>query len=346
MANKLPSALLAAQAKIAAQYQSAEVRELQNPILRKGLAAAPYLMVNLNSIRESTKRTEKGYQRVKMTATNGTARSHNFTGNQNDTQEVDISWGTYSEKFSVYWDASADNVYNSMVEDIRFGLSESMRIIRERAGKGLIAALHAGRTQVKNTTIRNAEWDAANYVMKLTDEEKMFAHMKSIMEQHKYYGSLDVMVDSVLDPKARHLFAQGDGNATNLSYQAAGIGEIMPHHALGTDVSVEADYSAGGIAIVLPQYAFAHINWIPVKYRAGLGDINQVNGKRFVQRDDTGLQIEYAVWAYTEKADGSAVGGTTDDMVTHLQVSTDFATQIQETSTAEESPIFEFALVG
>lgn len=344
MANKLPSALLAAQARITPRFTEAELRERQNPILRTGLANQNYLMVDVKSIKESTKRAVKGYQRVKMTATNATTRVHNFTGNQNDTQEVSLSWGTYTEKFSVYWDSSADNIFNSMVDDIAFGSTECQRIIRERLGAFLLAQLHAGRTQVANTIVRNATFDAATDAFQISNQNQFFAYVRSVLNQHKYLGAADLLVDSVLDPIAKYLANQGNMNGTNSSYQLNSL-NIMPHDSLCTDVEISG-YTDGGIAIALPANSFAFIPWIPKKYTLGDGDINGVNGKRYVMPDNTGLPLQYAVWAYTEKADGSSNGGTTDDMVTHFQVSVDVAAQVAAMSTANESPIYEFALVG
>lgn len=343
MANYLPSALLAAQARITPKFTEAEMRERQNPILRTGLANQNYLVVDPKSIRESTKRSVKGYQYNKFSTTNGTARSHNFTGSQGDTTEVTLSWSTLSEKFSVYWDSGADNIFPTS-ENIANGLMQHMRNIRERAGSTLVTNLHAGRTQTSNATVRNAVFNADNDAFEINDAETFFAKMKSVLTQHKYYGNADVIVDSVLDVQARKIAAQGSANGTNLQYSLQGL-NIMPHDILGVDVAVSA-YPDGAVAIALPQNSFAFIPWIPAKYRKADGDPNSYNGKRFVMMDDTGLPIEYAVWAYTERADGSSNGGTVDDMVTHFQISCDFATQIAEITASNEQPIYEFALVG
>lgn len=342
MANLVASALSAAQAKIMPGFVTAEMRERQNPILRKGLENQKYLMVDVNSIKESTKRAVKGYQRVKTASTGGTTRTHNFTGSQPDTVEVNLSWTTISEKFSVWWDSGADNIFSTQ-ETITHSLKEAMRNMRERSGTGLVTSLHAARTQTSNAVVRNATFNAANDAFEISGDKRFFSKMKSVMSQHKYYGPLDVIVDSMLDVEAQDVAAQGTGNGENKSYQMNNL-TIMPHDILGTEVAVSA-YPDGGVAIALPANSFSFIPWIPAKYKEGKGDAGEFNGKRFVIPDDTGLDISYAVWAYSEKADGSAVGGTTDDMVTHFQISYDVNTQISEISAADETSIYEYAMV-
>ena len=340
MADKTASALLAAQAKITQEFANAETREQANPILATGLKNSNYLMTDINSIRESTKRTVYGYQRVKKTATAATTRSYNFTGSQTDTAQVTLSWVTKAEKFSVYHNASNDNIFNKMTDDIAYGLKESMRTLREAYGLYLLATLHTDRTHVVNSTIRNATWDSGNYVFNLVDNKRFFANMQSVMSQHKYYGGLDVIVDSILAVDAREVAANGSNNANNLSYALQGL-NIMAHDTLGISAATDVTTN-GGIAIALPAYSFAFIPWIPSAYKMGEGDINSYNGKKFVIADNTGLGYNYAVWAYTTRADGSSNGGTVDDYVTHFEVSVDMAVQPAYLSTANETPIFEF----
>ena len=343
MADYITSALLAAQAKIRPAFNEAELRERQNPILRTGLANQNFLLANIEDIKKSTKRAVKGYQFKKTAAVNGTARSHNFTGAQGDTMEVDLTWGTYSETFGLYLKTGADNVVNN-AEILKNQISQAQRIIRERMGAALVTALHAGRTQTANTTVRNGTFNAATDAFEVSNQDQFFAHLKSIMSQHKYYGNLDVVVDSVLDPFARKIAAQGTANGTNLAYQIQGL-NIMTHDILGTDVAVSG-YSDGGVALALPMNSFAFIPFVEEIYRKGHGSFDDFNGGYSTMPDETGLGVTYMFRGYAVKADGSGNGGTVDDMLYHFQISADVATQIADISTADETPVYEFALVG
>ena len=344
MADYLSSAFLAAQAEITPDYNSPELREQQNQILLTGLNNQNYLMVNAESIKESEKRAVKGYQWKRMDADNGTTVSHNFTGSQGDSIEVDLNWNIFSEKFSLYQSAGADNVYNTQQMMVNQML-QKMRIIRERMGRSLLTNLHAGRTATSNAVVRNASFnDTKNaFEVALSDKELFFSSVRSVMEQHNYSGPLDFIADPVLALIARNVAAQGSNNGVNQAYQLQGM-NVMQHTALGSDVAVDA-YTSGGVGIALPQYSFSFIPWLPARYRNGGGSIADYNGIYAVIPDDTGLPINYSFRGYTLRADGSANGGTTDDLVTHVQIAAWVATQVAEISASNESPIYEFALL-
>jgi hypothetical protein len=163
------------------------------------------------------------------------------------------------------------------------------------------------------------------------------------MEQHDYYGGVDVLIDPVLAPKAKHLAAQGGSNASNMAWQFDGM-SLMSHVALGTTVGTDA-FPNGGMAIALPANSFAYIPWIPSKYIDGHGDFDSYNGGYSTINDEIfGSALTYALRGYTTRADGSSNQGTTDDLLTHWQLSIDVATQVADISTANETPIYEFGL--
>ena len=344
MANYVDSALLAAQAKITPRYNEAELREVQNPILRVGLQNQDYLLQDVASIKQSEKRSVRGYQFIRMTADNGTTRSHNFSGNQGDSMEVTLNWSTFTENLGIFLSVGADNVMQ-YAEMLANQIAQKQRILRERIAAELITNLHAGRTQTSNATVRNAVFNADNDAFEITanDKELFFAYVRSVMDQHRYYGGIDLMVDSVLDPFARNIAAQGSSNGTNLSYQLQGI-TVMPHNTLGTDVAVSA-YPNGGVAIALPENSFAFVPWIPARYRNGFGDAMSEIGIYATMPDNTGLPLTYSLRGYAQRADGSSNGGTVDDVKINWQLGVDVATQIAYISAANETPVYEFALL-
>lgn len=344
MADYIASALLAAQVKIRKGFNDPELRRRQNPILSVGLGNQDFLMVNPKSIKESEKRPVKGYQFTRMPADNGTARSHNFTGPRGDTMEVDLNWGTYTENFSLYRGSGSDNIF-TFADMLVNQLAQKQAILRERMGKDLVTNLHAGRTTIANAVVRNATFNATTDAFEITNQEQFFAYVKSVLSQHKYPGEIDLMVDSVLSPIANKIAAQGTQNGTNTAYSLQGIKNILTHDILGTEVAV-AGYANGAIGIALPANSFAFIPWLPERYIKGWGDADTVNGAYSAIPDDSGLPINYSLRVFAEKADGSASGGTVDDIKYSFQLGADVATQIAEISTAGESPVYEFALTA
>lgn len=345
MSDYVASALLAAQVKITPRFTEAELRERQNPILRVGLQNQDYVVANAAAIKESEKRSVKGYQFKRMTADNGTARSHNFTGSQGDSTEVTLSWSTYTENLGIYLGVGSDNVA-AYADILANQIRQKQRIIRERIGADLVTSLHAGRTATSNATVRNAVFNSSNNAFEIAanDKDQVFAFVRSVMNQHKYLGDLDVIVDSVLDPLARKIAAQGTNNGTNLSYQLQGM-NVMPHDILGTDVAVSA-YPSGGLALALPMNSFAFVPWIPKRYRDGFGNALSDTGVYATMPDDSGLPLTYSLRGYAARADGSGNGSTVDDVKVNWQLGVDVATQIAKISTANETPIYEFALLN
>lgn len=345
MSYFVDSAFLAAQAEITPKFTEAELRERQNPILRTGLANQDFVMANIAEIKKSTKsgvRGVKGYQFKRKAAGSTTQIPDTFDSSIGDTMEVELSWNAYSEPIGLLLNSGSDNVMSNakMLAD---GFRQAQRNIRERIGKALVTALHEARTTTSNATIRNATFNAANDAFEIENSEMFFAFMKSIMTQHKYYGELDIITDSVLDPMARKIAAQGQFAGTNLSYQLQGM-NIMPHDILGTEVAVSA-YPNGGVALALPQNSFAFIPFVDEAYRNGWGSFENFNGGYATIPDDTGLPLTYMVRGFSEKKDGRNLGGTYDDIKYNFMVSCKVATQVAQISESGEKPVYEFALV-
>jgi hypothetical protein len=344
MANYIDSLLLAFQSRINKRFTEAELREQQNPILRVGLDNQDFIMQNAQSIKEGPSRSVKGYQFKRMAATNGTTRTYNHTGNQGDSMEVTLNWATFSEPMSILLTIGDDNVIKRP-EIFDNQMMQIQRILRERVGLYLVQQLHAGRTQVSNATVRNATFNSTTDAFEISqaDKDEFFAFVASVMQQHKYYGKLDLMVDNVLGPRANKLRNQGSSNATNLAYQFGDFSNIMQHNTLGVDVAT--DYTDGAVAIALPENSFAFIPWIPAINRKGWGDYESYVGGYGVAPDSTGLGLTYAVHGYANRVDASAAGGTAQDVRVELEVSVDVAFQAADISTANETPIYEFALL-
>jgi hypothetical protein len=344
MADYVTSAFLDAQTLITQKYTEHEQREREYPILATGLDNQDYVVDNVAQIKESAKRDVKGYQFKAMTSDNGTTRSHNFDGSQGDTMEVDLNWNTFSETMGKYMTVGKDNMMNN-ARILANQISQKQRLIRQRLGKALLQSLHAGRTTVANAVVRNASFDENIDAFLISNPDLFFAYLQSVMQQHDYKGGLDVLVDAVLAPKAKNIAAQGSSNANNMAWQLEGM-NVMQHVDLGVNVGTDA-FPNGGMAIALPENSFAYIPWIPSIYREGSGDFASYNGGYTTINDEVfGDKLTYALRGYSLRADGSANGGTTDDMKINFQLSVDVATQIAQLSEAGASPVYEFGLTA
>ena len=344
MANFVASNLLAYQAKNTPDFNKAEVRELQNPILRQASTYAPFLVANVEQIKESDKRAVYTYYKKKKASSGGTARSYALSGANSDSGQVTLSWITFSETFGISIQTGYDNVF-STEEQMAHDIAECQRNLRERIGTYIVAQLHAGRTQTApvTTAIKNMTWNGTNYAFEndASQLDLFFENAQSVMKQNKYYNKFDVIVDPILAKRANYDMYQAQGNAQNLAFQFQSYNPngIMFHSTLGNEV---ATAYAGGTAIVLPEASFAVIPWIPKINRIGQGDYETFNGGFGTMADDTGLPFQYAVRGWAQKADASSAGGTVQDIHIDMELSIDIAFNAAPMSVSGETPIYEF----
>lgn len=353
MADYTASALLAFQARINKKYNAAELRELQNPILRNALGYADLLAgtKTVQDIKESDKRAVDTYYLKKMAATNGTARAFAPTGVQADSGQVALSWVTFQETLGQYMQVGADNVFDDPTI-LDHQIMEKQRILRERIGTYIVQQLHNNRTQTAYSATlgaggtdatKNMSWNGTNFAFEnsASSASTLFQNMANVMDQNKYYGMFDVIADPTAYTKAQYLMAQGESNAQNLSFQFKRFNPegIMQHSVLGTTVAENYPFGCG---ICLPYASFSCIPWIPALNRKGWGDYNEYNGGFGVVPDGSGLPLIYAVRGWTQKVDGSSNGSVVQTVQVQLELSVDIAFNTAPISTSGETPVYEF----
>lgn len=353
MADYVASALLPFQARINKKYNAAELRELQNPILRNALGYADLLAGpdKVADIKQSDKRAVYTYYLKRMAATNGTARAFAPTGVQADSGQVTLSWVTFSETLAQYMQVGYDNVFDD-VTLLDHQIMDKQRILRERIGTYIVQQLHNGRTQTAYSATlgaggtdatKNMAWNGTNFAFEnpATTLSTFFQNAANVMDQNKYYGKFDVIADPVIYRQAEFLRAQGPGNYQNLSFQFARYNPdgIMLHSVLGTSV---AENYPNGCGIVLPYASFSTIPWIPKINRDTWGNYSEYNGGFGTIVDGTGLPITYAVRAWTQKVDGSSNGSVTQTVQVNMELSVDIAFNTAPISTSGETPVYEF----
>lgn len=349
MADYVASALLAFQSKINKKYNAAELRELQNPILRQGLAYSDFIIGDVNGIKDSDKRTVNAYYLKKTAATNGTARNFAPTGVQGDSGQIGLNWVTFSEPLGINMQVGADNVFDTMTL-WEHQLMDKMRILRERIGTYIVAQIHSNRTQTSPSVVagstRTMTWNPATFAFENDANQKdfLFENAANVMRQNKYYDKFDVIADPYAFKAARFARLQGAGNAQNLSYQYDSYNPdgIMEHSTLGSDVASE--YTSGTL-LVLPTASFSVIPWIPKINRTGFGNYEEFNGGFGTLKDSAGQPLIYAVRGWAQKADTSAAGGVVQDIHMDMELSVDIAFNTAPLSVAGETAIYEMGQI-
>lgn len=315
-----------------------------DPILPVLLANQDFMMLDPRSIKESSKRAVSATFRKKKAATNGTARSHNFTGSETDSAKVDLSWYTFAETVSFNLSSTADNVYGS-AEQMVYSIEETQRILRERIGLDFITKLYTNRNAANVTGTRLMAFENTKDAFEnpASDADKFFYNIQSVMRQQYYRGPYDMLLDPIAAKNYNAIKAQGQANNTNQQFQFQDFASAMEHTALGLDVALDAAYT-NGAALVMPQGVVSVLPWIPKKYRDGFGanEFNEV-GVGTTIPDLSGLPITYTLRGYSVKADTAASNGEVDDITTHWQLSVDMSFNVAPTETAGDSPIYLFS---
>lgn len=344
MADYVSSALLGFQSRINKRFNAAELRELQNPILRQGMTYADFIIGDVKAVKESDKRAVYTYFLKKTAATNGTARATSPSGTQGDSGQVTLSWVTFSEPLGINMQVGMDNMFSTTTL-MDHQIMDKQRILRERVGTYIVSQLHANRTQTAPTTSasRNMTWNGTNFAFEndANELDLFYENAASVMRQNKYYDQFDVVADPVIAKRARFNQFQGAGNSQNLAYQFKSYNPdgIMEHSTLGNEVATEY---AAGCALVLPMASYAVIPWIPRINRDGYGDYESFNGGFGTIPDATGLPYSYAVRGWQQKQDTSAAGGVVQDIHADLELSIDIAFQVAPLSVSGETAIYEF----
>ena len=97
-----------------------------------------------------------------------------------------------------------------------------------------------------------------------------------------------------------------------------------------------------GYWVAVPEGSVAALPWIPVQNRQGREFGQIANYGAIINPVDN---VQYAVHTYMEGANGSALGGYTQDVKIETEISLDIAYEYAPLSTASETPLLAFALV-
>ena len=134
--------------------------------------------------------------------------------------------------------------------------------------------------------------------------------------------------------------AQGAQNATNYSFQFAGVTFIHDPSLTAKAAAIDATY-VKGFWLAVPANTIGALTWIPKQNRQGVKTTVNLYGTISNPYDG---QV-YAIHSYEQRADGSTSNGYTQDVTTEFEISLDVALESAPLSTSTASTIFAFAMV-
>lgn len=337
MANFSASNLVKAQARLADRFKEHEMRTMQSPALMLAMKNQSALIPSHEAIRTREDRAISGYMLNRVKRTPGTGRAHDHTGNAGTSSAFDFTWSILSDTFSISLKQMDNNIF-SFEEALAQEILNCAINLHEKIETTLIDYLYAQRSQVVASNLKTGTWDSTNYAFEIgaTDKATFYQRAKAFMRQNNYRGLLDVLADVNMSVSAEQLAANGAGNASNTSFQFAGL-NIQESTAFN-----DANYADGAI-LIMPAGSLSVQPWIPPINRRGHGDYNTYVGGYGSMADPLGSGLEYAVHGYTERADTSSRNGNPQDDLLQMEISIDISPVLSKLSTADESVVFEVA---
>lgn len=341
MANYASSVLVTGQAKLIGAFQSSELRFREPAVFKSFLKSTQIMFPDFNQLKTRDDRAIEAYYNKRTSRALGSARSHNHTGVHGDSGVLTPSWSTKSDVFAMTLKQADKNVY-ALNEMFQNELQNVISNFAEGLETSATNALFAGRSGVNTATVEGT-FDATDDVFKITESTngtRFVQIIKSVMDINKYTGALDVFCDTVAFNKIVYQLAQGSANSTNLTFQFGGVNFIHAPQLSALFGALVGAYTKGS-AIAVPVGTYGVLPWIPKQNREGVE--TSVNTYGTLMNPVDGL--DYAVHTYETRADGSAVGGYTQDVATEFQFALDVAFVTAPLSVATESTLQAFVLV-
>jgi len=362
--NYYDSLLFGFQSPVRDEFNKAELRELETQVLNIGLENQDFLMnaSNISKVKDSVNRPVYGYVKNRKASTNGTAMTAFNTGIGGTSSQQTLTWVAFTEEFYFNETEPADNVFTKD-QLFKNEISQAQRNLRERLRTWLTQQLYNNRNgAVSRGNSSTTTFNAATNTFEISGNQATipWSAMTATMRWNKYgYSKYDVLADQTLyaGPNGYEFQqAQATQNATNLAYQLNAtpvppgtggyLGNIWEDIILGdSDVPYTGGYNSGA-ALCMPSNSFAFIPWMPKIYMDGSGNYDDYAGGYGMVMDDTVPDMQYMVHGWRTQADTTAASGHgyTQDSVTQWQVGFYIAYITQYLSTANETPIYFFAI--
>lgn len=343
MANYTLANLVKAQIRLAGEFANNDTRYRTPAIFMYILGSSKNFFPRIEELRTSEKRTtEANYFKRTATALTTTGRSHNHTGTGGDSGIMTLSWTTYSATFSTTL-KQADSSTFSFQE--QFNNEVRQKVIDFADGFDAVSStfLFNNRSGVNTAAVKGAflNTDDVYRITQATFEQDSIMITKVVMDINKYQKMpLAIICDSYAYTTFLRQAAQGASNATNQSFQFQGVYFIHDAALAAKAVALNALY-VKGFWLAVPEDHVAVVDWIPKQNRNPVE--TTVNMYSNLRNPVDGLL--YAAHSYETRADGTAVNGEKQDVVTQMELSIDLAFSVAPSSVADETPIMAFALI-
>lgn len=277
----------------------------------------------------------------KTSHSTASARAAAHTESVGDGGKITASFTTYAADFT-YTKKTADRTIWEEAELVAKEIISAAIAIHGSIETAFLGFLDTYKNQsVISETPRSGAWDSTNHIFQIVnaDLNRWMQRTKGFMREQYYQGMFDCIVDEYLFQQAEYLIQQGQGNQTNLGWQA---------NNLDIGVSSELTVSDGyeGMGYIVPAGTIGLLSWIPKLNRQGYGAPGSVGGLYTQIPDPFGSGLMFAVHEYYTAADNNNASGETQDINVNVELSVDLALIYDTMSTANAYPMNKFGVLS
>lgn len=347
MSNYATSVLQKGQAVVTAKNNAPEQRRKIPTVMELALKNQEYSIPNAAELRKSELRPVEIYYQKDVSAGSGTTKAYNHTGSYGDSGKVELTYVTHVETMSLPRKIAQNNIltYQTMFNNL---YEMKWKNLRKRHDDSALAFLYANRMQlsaaVVNPQIASANpgtWNETSYALEIdAAKASRFAQKaKSFMASRLYAGdTYDVIADLQMADEFEVAMQQGQGNATNLSFQFAGL------NISKTQDQISSNYANGSV-LILPATLFAGMYWNDPLNVSGVNAGENEVGSLGTKADPFGSGAVADISMYTKRSDTSAntTGGSTQDITDQWEIALTIAYALPPLTTTGESVV---SLIG
>lgn len=343
MAIYAASILKNAQPIISSAFQSGEFRLITPEVHQLFVSNANNAIPNYQELRTRADRAlEVNYTLRTSRSVAGNAPTHSISGAVGDSAIITPTFTPYYDDFAVTL-KGADNKILTQQDILMNELKNSFLNVVNGLETAAQTTLFSNRSTT-NAVTTDGTFDATDDVFKITEStngEQAMSITEMVMRLNGWSG-MTVVADPVAYRKFRSQRANGTSNATNTAFQFDNVRVLLAPSFGASFAGLAGTYNKGAW-IAVPNNTVAMLPWIDPQARQGIVEPGVGEYGSIINPID-GLTL--GTFSYAERADGTASGGSVQDIVTQNQIGTYAAHMVAPISgSVGETPLQAFVLV-
>jgi len=342
MANYASAVLVKAQPKLINAFQNLELRYRDPSVHKLFVKNTSIMLPDYQSLLTRQDRAIETNYRLRTSRTLGTGSVHNHVGTTGDSATLTPTWTEKTDVFATTLKQAGNKILT--LDEIHTNeLFNAISNMINGLDTAASSYLFANRSGV-NIAVADGTFDVVDDVFQITESTKGDLAVQitdTVSKINKYGGTrYSIVADSVAYNKFRGQRNQGAGNSFNTSFQFDGLEIIHAPDLTAAFGGLVGAYSKGAW-ILVPEGSISSLPWIEPEKRQGV--VTSVNRYSSIINPIDGLT--YGLHTYETRSDGTALGGSVQDVTVETAINIFTSLQHAPLSVAGETPLLAFALV-